>query len=245
MSEIKNELIRFRSRGYRLYTREKAISPSDVERLIDLVERAKKTPMNDSKTLYGRTALIEGTLENGRALVVKSYHRGGFLRHLLPPIHLRIFETRCRRESLILEKVKSLNGKVPQAICYVEEGEFFYNGWLVTERIQDGVNLLDYIAEHPAETQKKLSLLSEQMKILIQAGIHHVDLHPGNAVVAGDGSVFIVDFDKAYFYCGRKNTLRDLYLRRWRRAVIKHRLPEVLTEMVSLALRENFEYSSI
>jgi hypothetical protein len=31
--------------------------------------------------------------------------------------------------------------------------------------------------------------------------------------------------------------LRDLYLRRWRRAVIKHKLSPVLSEMMSLTLR--------
>jgi len=35
--------------------------------------------------------------------------------------------------------------------------------------------------------------------------------------------------------------LRDLYLRRWRRAVIKHGLSPMLTELMSLSLRSYHE----
>jgi tRNA A-37 threonylcarbamoyl transferase component Bud32 len=244
MSTVTKTLKRFRTRGYRFYTRDEGITDIDVHQMLDLVEFAKRCPKRDQKSLYGRTALIEGTLSNGTNLVVKSYHRGGFFRHLLPAIHMRVFQTRCRREATILDAVRHGGGHVPRPVGYVEDGEFLYSAWLITERIQGGVNLLDYITEHPQEAQAKLALLSEQIKKLVLLGIHHVDLHPGNAVVAADGAVYIVDFDKAYFFSGKKNDLRDLYLRRWRRAVIKHRLPEILTEMVSLALRENFEGAS-
>ena len=244
MSELNHDLIRYRRNGFRLYARNDAITSNDVDTMLSLVASAKSSPAKDAKALYGRRELIEGEISHSRNIVVKSYHRGGFLRFCLPAVHMRLFETRCRRESNILTAVRSFGGNAPKPIAYVEEGEFLYNAWLITERIPGGVNLIDFIEKNPSKAQEKLLLLSEQIHKLVTMGIHHIDLHPGNAVVAGDGSVFIVDFDKAYNYTGKKNTLRDLYLRRWRRAVIKHRLPEVLTEMVSLALRENFEVSA-
>jgi 3-deoxy-D-manno-octulosonic acid kinase len=82
-----------------------------------------------------------------------------------------------------------------------------------------------------------MSKLSEQVKVLVQHQVLHVDLHPGNVLVSPAGVVYIVDFDKARYFRGSAQALRELYLRRWRRAVIKHGLSPVLSEMMSLALR--------
>ena len=233
-------LVRFRERGYRLYRRGE-LTLNAVNQILDLVDRAKKVKNPIGISLGGRTELIEGTIDDVGPVVVKSYHRGGLLRHLFGSIHTRMFQTRCRLESNTLAAVQAFGGKVPKPVAYVEEGEFFYFAWLVTEKIEGSKTLIQYISEHPEQAKEKLEMLSEQIRILIRKKVHHIDLHPGNAVVDNQGAVWLVDFDRAYQYEGSQNRLRDLYLRRWRRAVIKHRLPEVMNEVVSLALRENFE----
>ena len=233
-------LQRFRRYGYRLYRRGSCTDRA-VDQIIALVDRAKSVPHTPSTSLGGRTEMIEGVIDGIGGVVVKSYHRGGFFRYLLGALHTRVFQTRCRLESNILEAVRKFGGKVPKPVAYIEEGEFFYYAWLVTEKIQGATTLVEYLKKAPEQSKEKLGLLAQQIRLLIKEGIHHLDLHPGNAVVDSAGEVWLVDFDRAYLFTGRKNQLRDMYLRRWRRAVIKYQLPEVMTEVVSLALRENFE----
>ncbi len=76
----------------------------------------------------------------------------------------------------------------------------------------------------------------EQISKLIQHHILHIDLHPGNVIVDKDERVFIIDFDKGRRFSGSQNKLSNLYLRRWQRAVSKHRLPVMLTDMLRAGL---------
>lgn len=55
----------------------------------------------------------------------------------------------------------------------------------------------------------------------------------GNVLVYPEQSVYLIDFDKARHFKGSASDLRKAYICRWRRAVIKHGLPEVLSEYVS------------
>jgi 3-deoxy-D-manno-octulosonic acid kinase len=155
-----------------------------------------------------------------------------------------MFQTRSRLEFNILADARSVGINAPEPLAYIERGEFLYQAWLITRQIEGGMNLIEYSKTYPSMTSVALSALADELRKLINQKIHHVDLHPGNVVIIGDAtsvkSAWIVDFDKAYKYSGNKNVLRDKYLRRWRRAVIKHRLPEVYCEVISLALREHF-----
>jgi predicted unusual protein kinase regulating ubiquinone biosynthesis (AarF/ABC1/UbiB family) len=83
--------------------------------------------------------------------------------------------------------------------------------------------------------------LIDQVSTLIQNNIFHVDLHPGNVLVGRGGRVFLLDFDKARIARGNKNKLRDHYLSRWQRAVIKHGLPDMLSEMLAAGLDRDYE----
>ena len=76
----------------------------------------------------------------------------------------------------------------------------------------------------------------KQVSILIKNKILHVDLHPGNVIVGNQNQVYLLDFDKASIFPGEKNALRSRYLRRWNRAIQKHGLPEILSEI------NNFNY---
>ncbi len=76
----------------------------------------------------------------------------------------------------------------------------------------------------------------EQIVSLIQNDILHVDLHPGNVVVDATGKVYLLDFDKGTVYYGNRQKLINRYLSRWQRAVNKHGLPKMLTEMMQNGL---------
>jgi predicted unusual protein kinase regulating ubiquinone biosynthesis (AarF/ABC1/UbiB family) len=71
---------------------------------------------------------------------------------------------------------------------------------------------------------------------LAENRILHVDLHPGNILVDTRPQVYIIDFDKAVTTAYHSSKLRQRYIRRWRRAVIKHELPLFLHEEFQTAL---------
>jgi 3-deoxy-D-manno-octulosonic acid kinase len=142
---------------------------------------------------------------------------------------------------MMLERVRALGIHAPQPLIFVNKGSFFYRTWLFMEEIAESRNLAEVSGSEKGEDSDVLhdamTKLAEQVLTLVSHKIFHVDLHPGNVLVDTAGQVFIVDFDKAREFEGSSEQLRELYLRRWRRAVIKHKLSPVLTELMSLALR--------
>jgi 3-deoxy-D-manno-octulosonic acid kinase len=109
------------------------------------------------------------------------------------------------------------------------------------EELSDTRSLVELQNDEGDGLSLAMDALGKQVGILIKNRIFHVDLHPGNVLVSNDGRAFIVDFDKARIFTGGEAALRELYLRRWRRAVIKHKLSPVLAEMMSLTLRSYSE----
>ena len=115
-----------------------------------------------------------------------------------------------------------------------------YETWLLMEEIPDTLSLVD-LQNDDSGLYQAMKSLTKQVLQLVKNKILHVDLHPGNVLVEPSGKVSIIDFDKAGHYQGEEHQLRDLYIRRWRRAVIKHRLSPVLSEHMALALRSHDE----
>jgi 3-deoxy-D-manno-octulosonic acid kinase len=105
------------------------------------------------------------------------------------------------------------------------------------EELRDTRSIVEIGENEGDALPRALDGLSEQIRILIKHRIFHVDLHPGNVLVGKADKIYIVDFDKACYFKGTQHALRELYLRRWRRAVIKHKLSPLLSEMMSLTLR--------
>jgi 3-deoxy-D-manno-octulosonic acid kinase len=237
LNEQSFPLVRIRTRGYRVFGRQK-FSKETINSFLDLLEKAENVDSNNAK-LKGRTPLIESNIDPIGEIILKRYRRGGLLSWLLSNTHSRITETRSRLEFNLLNKVRNLGVKAPEPMVYIEKGEFFYNGWLVTKKIPGAVNLIDFIKSNPDKSIIILNNLAIQIKLLIKNGIHHIDLHPGNVVVDDKFECWIVDFDKGLNFSGSKIELRNKYLRRWRRAVIKHKLPEVMSEVIALELRDH------
>jgi 3-deoxy-D-manno-octulosonic acid kinase len=172
---------------------------------------------------------------------VKHYSHGGVLRAVTGGRFLAMGVPRSRVEFEMLEQVRELGVHAPQPYAFVRKGSLVYGTWLVMEELSGARNLVDVQREDSDELHRVMTALGEQMVILIRNRIFHIDLHPGNVLVTPPGLVYIVDFDKAHIFNGSASALRDLYLRRWRRAVIKHGLSPVLSEMMSLMLRSYSE----
>ena len=176
---------------------------------------------------------------------VKQYAHGGLLRHITGGSFLCVGPSRSLQEYLMLERVREIGINAPHPMLFVNKGSFLYRTWLFMEEIVNSRNLAEVSRSERTEDvdvlHEAMSKLGEQVLALIAHKIFHVDLHPGNVLVQEGGRVSIVDFDKAREFKGSSERLRELYLRRWRRAVIKHRLSPVLTEIMSLTLRSHHE----
>lgn len=191
--------------------------------------------------VVGPQGVVRHTIPGFGKVVVKHYLRGGALGHLIRRWHLWLGRYRAEEEFRILEHVRGIGVCAPRPLGYGVHGRWWYSAWLLMQEIE-GVESLAELSKH--DEQRALvvvSKLADQIGLLIEHDIFHVDLHPGNVLVSSADDVFVLDFDKALRFRQRANQLRDKYIRRWRRAVLKHDLPESLIEALCCKLRRNFE----
>lgn len=189
------------------------------------------------EVLGGRGQTGAHELPHYGRVFVKRYAHGGLLRSITRGRFLCVGPIRSRAEFEMLERVRALGVNAPKPYVYVTCGSFVYSTWLIMEEIPNTKSLVELSAQDSDGLQDAMRKLSVQLLTLIKNNILHVDLHPGNVLVNEAGAVFIIDFDKARVFSGTQHQLRDLYLTRWRRAVIKHGLSPLLTELMSLTLR--------
>ena len=194
-----------------------------------------------SNVLEGRGHVILGTLPQYGPVIVKCYHRGGLFQCLVRDRYLKAGKTRGQREYEMLAMAQSLGVHVPRPIAFAFTGFPFYRAWLVMAEIIGKRSLALLCREDEDLCRALLPEFIRQLHLLIQGRILHVDLHPGNVVLDREGRLYVLDFDKAEQVRWSRRALRDYYLRRWRRAVIKHALPDFLSEAVCLGLRQNVE----
>jgi 3-deoxy-D-manno-octulosonic acid kinase len=195
--------------------------------------------------LGGRGVVTFTDLEKIGSVVLKHYCRGGLLGKVVKEKYLRFLQTRPAHEFKVLEKALCAGINVPEPIAWIVKGDFFYSGWLLMKKIDYDFSLADTGQIPESELTTILQALSSQIELLIKNRIYHIDLHPGNVLVDKTRKVYLIDFDKAKFFKGALNDLRDEYLCRWRRAILKHELPDFLAEQVCASLRSNFKSRAI
>jgi 3-deoxy-D-manno-octulosonic acid kinase len=186
--------------------------------------------------LGGRTPVTLAQLDGIGPVVIKYYRRGGLVRYIIKNRYLKLGKTRAQREFELLHSLNNLGINVPESIAYAHRGRLLYRAWLITREIYQPLSLVRLSLQDENKARKAMESVIEQISILIKNDILHVDLHPGNVVIDQEDRVFLVDFDKGHVYHGNKNKLKDRYIRRWRRAVNKHRLPKMLSEMMQARL---------
>ena len=158
------------------------------------------------------------------------------MRYFIKRRYLKFGKTRSQREFELLNIVGTLGINIPQPIAYAHRGRLFYRAWLVTREIHQPLSLARLSLQDEKKTKTAMASVIEQISLLLQNDILHVDLHPGNVVVDATGKVYLLDFDKGTVYYGNRQKLINRYLSRWQRAVNKHGLPKVLTEMMQNGL---------
>lgn len=181
------------------------------------------------KTLGGRGALrfIDGIA--GKQVAIKPYLRGGLVGKVNRRYYVGWGKSRAAREYELLAGLVGTGVTTPAPLGVIETGRFLRCCWLLMEAIPHDHTLASAPLTEPAQNAL-FARLAPQMKVLLDLGIHHVDLHPGNIIVTKEGHPVLIDFDKAREGVGDKKALSDLYVKRWTRAVKKHHLPESLSE---------------
>lgn len=208
-------------------------SPSNIadQQLKQLI-RIFNLPKNSvNSALGGRTSITVTRLQGIGSVVIKYYRRGGVIRHLIKKRYLKCGKTRCQIEYELLQKVRSLGINAPEPIAFAYRGRLFYQCWLVTREIQDHQTLAQLSRSNEEQARMALKGVIKQVSMLIKNKILHADLHPGNVIVDNQNQVYLLDFDKGGVFPGDKNALKTQYLRRWNRAIQKHGLPEMLSEV--------------
>jgi 3-deoxy-D-manno-octulosonic acid kinase len=186
--------------------------------------------------LIGRSSVTISHLKGIGFVVVKHYTRGGFIRYFLKQRYLRWGRTRGETEFKILQKARQIGVSVPEPIAYAFKGGLFYKGWLVSRKIEEQQTLAKLACDNEGRTDTVMENIIEQIAILIDHRILHVDLHPGNILIDHANRVFLIDFDKARITHKNRKMLTERYINRWRRAVIKHQLPQMLIETLDAGL---------
>ncbi len=210
----------------------------NINQLVELIE----TPSNyAASSLGGRSLVTVGDLTGVGPVVVKRYTRGGVFRNLVKHRYLRWGRMRADLEFDLLDHARSVGINAPEPVAAVSRGSMLYRAWLVTRQIPGNRNLVDVDLVNDPQASIIMEELGKQVSMLISNNIFHVDLHPGNVVLDNEQKLFILDFDKACIFKGSRIELRDRYLHRWRRAVIKHQLPQVFSELMCVQLRKNHE----
>ena len=210
------------------------LTESQIQQLADIFKRPSAKVV---EPLAGRSSVSAQKIHGIGWIVIKIYTRGGLLYRLIKRRYLKWGKPRSQREFELLNTVGALGVNVPEPIAYAVCGRLFYRAWLATRAIHQSISLVRLSRQDEKTAGLAMESVVAQISSLIQNNILHVDLHPGNVVIDGSGKVYLLDFDKGRVYRGNRQKLKNRYITRWQRAVDKHNLPKILTDMMLSGLK--------
>jgi 3-deoxy-D-manno-octulosonic acid kinase len=210
------------------------LRPAHIEKIAGYLQSSKAGIA--TSRLGGRAAATGFDLEGIGPVVLKHYRRGGAISFLNRQKYLAIGKSRGQREYEWLCRVRKMGIPAPEPVAFASTENLFYAAWLITKEITDARTLAEMAAHHADRIPDLMKKVIPEIGKLIHAGVFHVDLHPGNILLDGQRLPYIIDFDKTRKYEGASARLAEKYLRRWKRAVVKHQLPYLLSESLVAGL---------
>ncbi len=187
------EIVAPTARGAMLYDASRCSQPG--EWLFDRESWRARGALEETAGGRGSIAFIH---DGGHRWVLRHYRRGGIVAHLLDDSYLYTGAARTRAfsEWRLLRKLRDwqLPVPVPVAARYVRSGPF-YRADLLTEELPTRRTLAHALASAPlrAEEWRRVGAC---IGSLHARGVHHADLNAHNLLVATDGMVFVLDFDR-------------------------------------------------
>ncbi len=139
----------------------------------------------------GNTATVARIEFDGRALVIKRYN----LKNACHALSRLWRPSRAWHSWRAAHRLKFLGIATPRPLALVEErvGPLRRRAWLVTEHCP-GANLLEVLDPHAPPADDIAAALSETLRTLHSARIHHGDLKATN-LLWHDGRVWLIDLD--------------------------------------------------
>lgn len=157
---------------------------------------------------YERDAVVDQALGRGTVLVVRRedetwvlrhYHRGGLVSRFVHDhyLWLGLERTRAFREWRLLRQLLDLGLPVPRPVAarVVRQG-LLYQADIITAYLSSARALAEFIrdGEVPGELWTRIGAV---LKRFHDQGVDHPDLTAQNILLDTDGTVYLVDFDKA------------------------------------------------
>ncbi len=136
---------------------------------------------------------------DGRAAVLRRYHRGGLVGRILSDQYFWLGKRLSRpwREWKILLRAREAGLPVPEPIAAcVCRSKLSYRAALVTAYLDDTEMLTSRLEREPLARGfwQRLGILIRQMH---EAGIRHADLTSDNILIDSHNGFYLVDFDRA------------------------------------------------
>lgn len=159
--------------------------------------------------------------------IARFYRRGGFFSSINESLYFSLSSDPWKRrpglELNILTYLHDARVAVPEPVAAIAERGIFYHGLILTKEIPNSRSLLDIWRGDVTDNFIQLvPELATQVHAMLLAGVMHVDLHPGNVLLSSSGSIYLIDFDKAYrFPKDHRAGYANKIIQRWQRAVNK------------------------
>jgi len=187
------EIVAPTARGAMLYDASRCSQPG--EWIFDRAEWRARGALEEAAGGRGSIAFIrDGALR----WVLRHYRRGGLVARVLDDSYLYTGSARTRAfsEWRLLRQLREwqLPVPVPVAARYVRSG-LVYRADLLTEELPTRRTLAHAIAAAPLGEDEWRSV-GACIGCLHARGVHHADLNAHNLLVAQDGAVYVLDFDR-------------------------------------------------
>ncbi len=169
----------------------------ELEEMVALLSKPARDEAGE-RVCGGRGGTRRVRLPGGKVVYLRKCLRGGMVRWFVRDLYW-LRPERPFRELMVVEKARAVGCPVPAIVAAASEDVGpFYRGWVVSEEIPDSRPLIDALAA-TSDPSSLLARVSAVIERLHAAGIYHVDLTGNNILVADDGRVFVLDFDRAFF----------------------------------------------
>jgi len=180
-------------RGAMLYDASRAGHPDD--RLFDRAAWRARGALEEAAGGRGTVAFLR---EGDRRWVLRHYRRGGLVAGLLDDRYLwtGAARTRAFREWRLLRQLREWNLPVPAPVAarYRRSGPF-YRADLLTEELPTRRTLARALADAPLG-EGDWRAVGACIGRLHAHGVQHADLNAHNLLIAGDSTVYVLDFDR-------------------------------------------------